>query len=138
VTTTTNYGLPLDFSLASIIHEPTGNEFFSALPLSRGDHMSTRFSLRTFLVLFLILAAGLAFWQRREQVKLVPLVEARDRALVEWRVVKNLYDLHGAQLAADEAVARARYFDNRAKVEAAVTASSWPGYMLVSRTGRAK
>lgn len=113
-------------------------EGFGGLLLLKGDRMGMRFSSRTFLVLFLILAAALGAWGRHEQLKLVPFVDARDQALVEWRVVKNLYDLHGAQLAPDEAVVRTRYFDHRAKVETAVARSWWPGNMLASNFCRAK
>jgi hypothetical protein len=98
--------------------------------------MRPRFTLRTGLLLLLLLGAGLAYWQHRERVELQPLIEAQERTLVQWRAVKALCDLHGTLLAVDEAEARERYFDNRKALETAVAASWWPGNLLPTRRRR--
>jgi hypothetical protein len=91
------------------------------------------FRLSSLLWLTIGVAGGLAAWRSWELARLKPLQISCDRALIEWRCVRSLYDFHGRALAEDEAAARNRYFKNRGALELATANLWWPGNLLATR-----
>jgi hypothetical protein len=88
------------------------------------QRFSWTFQLRSWFVLTFFFALLLLAWrdmdrQREHTRQIARLVEARNVALGNWRVVKAGYDA-GRITAAEEAEARTAYFSDRGLVERAL------------------
>ncbi|HEY1601407.1 MAG TPA: hypothetical protein VGG64_17530 [Pirellulales bacterium] len=88
------------------------------------QRFSWTFQLRSWFVLTFFFALLLLAWrdmdrQREHTRHIARLVEARNVALRDWRVVKAGYDA-GQITAAEEAEARTAYFSGRGLVERAI------------------
>ena len=76
-----------------------------------------RFSIRTLLVLTLLVAIGVVCWRAYSEWQVTNSVRARDAALWNWRQVHSAHQQGGSATAAAEVRARELYFERRAAVK---------------------